>query len=49
MTIARKQDLKRFLEGQVAAFFMHFELKREYKEDYLKVGESKAGIRLQDG
>lgn len=29
-------------------FFMHLKLRNEYKEDYKEVGESKAGIRLQD-
>lgn len=49
MTIARKQDRKHFLEWKSAASFMHFELlRRESKEDSVKVGESKVGMRLQD-
>ena len=28
--------------------FMHLNLRREYKEDYMEVGESKLGIGLQD-
>ena len=31
-----------------AASFMHLELRREGKKDYMAVGESKAGIELQD-
>ena len=31
-----------------AVFLMHLELRREYKKDYVKVGESKTGIELQD-
>lgn len=47
MTIARKQDRKHFLEWHSAASFMHFELlRREPKEDSMKVGESKVGMIL---
>ena len=31
-----------------AVSFMHLKLRREYKEDYMKVGESKVGIGSQD-
>lgn len=31
-----------------AVSFMRLELRRKGKEDYIKVGESKAGIELQD-
>ena len=31
-----------------AVSFMHLKLKRGHKEDYRKVGESKAGVGLDD-
>lgn len=31
-----------------AASFMHLKLRRESKENYMEVGESKAGIGLQN-
>lgn len=35
------------LENNSFAFsFMHLELRKEFKEDYTKVGESKVGIGL---
>ena len=33
---------------QFAASFMHLKLRREFKEDYMKVGEGKVGIGLMD-
>lgn len=48
MIITGKQNLKYFGELTVLHFFMHIKLRRETKEDYMKVGESKAGIELQD-
>lgn len=44
-TIDRKQDLKCSRECYFAVSFMHLQL-REFKEDYTKVGESKAEIEL---
>ena len=46
--MARKQDLKWFREWQFGVSFMHLELRRAHEEGDMKVGESKAGIRLQD-
>lgn len=36
------------VEGQFAASFMYLKLRREFKEDYMKVEEGKVGIRLKD-
>ena len=30
-------------------FLMHLDLRTEFREDYVKMGESKVGIGLQDG
>ena len=34
--------------NSLAASFMHLGLRRECKEDYMEVGESKTGIGLQN-
>lgn len=46
MTIAWKQDLKCFGEGRFTVSFMHLKLRRERKEDYLRVGESQVDYRI---
>lgn len=44
MTIVRKQDLNCSTKWQFAASFIHLELMREHKKDYVSVGENKAGF-----
>lgn len=34
-------------ECQFAVSFMHLELRRELKEDYMRVGESKVGFKYR--
>ena len=46
--IAKKQDFKYSGEWQFAVSSMHLELRKYPKEDYMKHGESKAGIGLQN-
>lgn len=46
MTIARNPDLKCCEAWTVTVYFMHLELRRELKENYMKEGESKVGIGL---
>ena len=49
MTVAGKQDLKCSAEWHFAASFMLWGQRRECKEGYWRVGESKAGTGLQGG
>lgn len=48
MTVAGKQDLRWSREYSSAVSFMHLKLRRERKEDYTKLGESKVEIGVQD-
>ena len=47
MTYARERDLTKGLQ-KVLKYFYAFEIEEEHKEDYMKVGKSKAGIGLQN-
>lgn len=42
MTYAREQDLKCSLRNSFVVSFVHLKLRREHKENYTRVGESKA-------
>ena len=44
-----ESKIPNMLENSFAASFMHLKLRRESKEGYMGVGESKVGIGLQDG
>ena len=43
MTMPGGKDLKGSGEGQFCNFFHTFGIKKEQKEDYIKVGESRVG------
>lgn len=42
------QILNGLEKDSCAVSFIHLELRRDYKAGYMKVGESKVSIRLQD-
>lgn len=48
MTIVRKQDLKCFWEQQFCTSFYVFEIRKEQREDYMKVQERKVRLGLWD-
>lgn len=46
-TIAGKKDLKCSRGYKCAVSFMHLELRRDLKEDSMRVGESKVGFKYR--
>lgn len=46
--MSRSKILNTLENDNFEVSFIYFELRRESKEDHLKMGESKNGIRLQE-